>query len=349
MAKDNKQKIKLLCLMELLRQETDETHPMLTSQICRRLGELGISCERRTVGMDVQVLNDFGFEVMKKMVGHENGYYVADRSFSVPEIKILMDAVQAAKFIPPGKSAALSDKLAALGGSHQAELLRGNLVCFNTRKHTNESILYNVQALEDAIREHRRASFRYFDLDENRRRVYRREGERYLVDPMALVYSEDYYYLLTYNRNHADLTTYRVDRMEQVRTEAESVCPEALVPDGDVNEYTAQVFRMFGGSPTELTLEFDRSLIGAVYDRFGEEAEITPVGRKKCSVTVTVQDSPVFRGWLAQFGRRMRIKKQPAEEAGSEEAEAQGELSGRRLDNCAGMTEEGEQLMEDRP
>ena len=309
MAKDNKQKIKLLCLMEILRQETDEAHPLLTSQICKRLGDYGISCERRTVGMDIKVLNNFGFEVMMKMVGHEKGYYIADRSFSVPEIKILMDAVQAAKFITPGKSDALVDKLAALGGSHQAEILKGNIVCFNSRKHTNEMIFYNVQALEDAIREHKQASFLYFDLNENGERSYRKEGARYFVDPMALVYSEDNYYLLTYNQKHECVTTYRVDRMERVDIETTEVCEGAIVEGADIHEYTTQVFQMFNGTPGKIALEFDDSLIGAVYDKFGEDVEIKRIGKKRCSVTVTVQDSPVFRGWLAQFGKKIKLNR----------------------------------------
>ncbi len=319
MSKDNKQKIKLLCLMEILRQETDEAHPLLTSQICKRLGDYGISCERRTVGMDIKVLNDFGFEVMMKMVGHEKGYYIADRSFSVPEIKILMDAVQAAKFITPSKSNALVDKLAALGGSHQAEILKGNIVCFDTRKHTNEMIFYTVQALEDAIREHRQASFLYFNLNEKREKIYRREGIRYLVDPMALVYNEDNYYLLTYNQKYGAVTTYRVDRMERVVVEETEVCPKAIVEGSDIHEYTAQVFKMFNGSPEGILLEFDETLIGAVFDRFGEEVEIKRIGKKKCSVAVTVQDSPVFRGWVAQFGKKIRVKKLAPDNASKED------------------------------
>ena len=229
MPKDNKQKIKLLYLMEILRQDTDEEHPISTSQICKRLAEQGISCERRTVGMDMKVLNDYGYEIMSKMVGHEKAYYIDDRGFSVPEIKILMDAVQAAKFITQGKSVALIEKLAALGGSHQAEILKGNIVCFDTRKHTNEMIFYNVQALEDAIRERKKASFLYFDLNERKEKVYRRDGERYTVDPMALVYNEDFYYLMSFNSKHDAITTYRVDRMERVQIEDEAVCPQALV------------------------------------------------------------------------------------------------------------------------
>ncbi len=307
MPRDNKQKIKLLYLMEILRRDTDEQHPISTNQICARLAEQGISCERRTVGMDMKVLNDYGYEIMTKMVGHEKAYYIDDRSFSIPEIKILMDAVQAAKFITPGKSEALIGKLAALGGSHQAEILKGNIVCFDTRKHTNEMIFYNVQALEDAIRERKKASFLYFDLNENKTKMYRRDGERYTVDPMALVYNEDYYYLMSFNSKHDAITTYRVDRMERVQVEDEPVCPQAIVEGADIHEYTSQVFKMYNGVPQEIILEFDDSLIGAVYDRFGEDVSIKRIGKKKCSVTVTVQDSPVFRGWVHQFEKKMKI------------------------------------------
>ena len=157
MAQENWQKYKLLKLLELLRQETDEQHPLSTSQICNKLGEMGISCERRTLTKDITVLNELGYEVMWNWVGKEKGYYIEDRSFSVPELKILIDAVQAASFVTEKKTAELIDKIAALGGSHKADILKSNMVCFNTRKHSNESIYYNVGFLEDAIQQIGRA------------------------------------------------------------------------------------------------------------------------------------------------------------------------------------------------
>ena len=111
--------------------------------------------------------------------GKQNAYYIEDRSFSLPELKILIDAVQAASFITDKKSDDLIRKIAALGGSHQAEILTGNIVHFNTRKHTNEHIYYNVSLLEEAIRNKQKAAFRYFDLDEKLNKVYRRNGAVY--------------------------------------------------------------------------------------------------------------------------------------------------------------------------
>lgn len=133
-------KIKLTTLLEFLRQETDMDHPATTNQIIKRMVEQGVSCDRKTLARDVALLNERGYEVMRTRVGHENAYYVEDRDFDVAELKLLIDAVQAASFVTEKKTEALVKKIAQLGGSHQAEILNGNLVRFNTRKHSNEQI-----------------------------------------------------------------------------------------------------------------------------------------------------------------------------------------------------------------
>ena len=166
-------KIKLLKLLEILRQETDEAHPLTTKELTERLEKAGIGCDRRTLSNDIAVLNANGYEVMSEMVGHDKGYYVEDRNFSLPELKILIDAVQAAAFITDKKTNELIGKIASMGGSHRAELLTQNLVCFNTRKHSNESIYYNVGFLETALQQGKKVSFFYFDLNENGEKQYR--------------------------------------------------------------------------------------------------------------------------------------------------------------------------------
>ena len=306
---ENNQKIKVLKLMEMLRQDSDEAHPLTTAVICQRLAAMNIACDNRTVGRDMKYLNSQGYEVMERMIGHEKAYYVADRSFSIPEIKILMDAVQAACFITERKTAELTDKIAALGGSHSAELLKQNIVCFNTNKHTNESIFYNIGTLEEAISEGRQASFLYFDLDENRRKAYRREGERYVVEPMALIFNEDNYYLVCYNTKYGGTTNYRVDRMESVRAEEAELSPETrqYLEKEDIARNTEQAFKMFSGDPVNVKLRFERSLIGSMYDKFGEGTVISRIDGEHCSAMVKVQVSPTFFSWVCQFAGRMQI------------------------------------------
>ncbi len=307
MAQDNCQKIKLLKLYELLRQETDEQHPMTTMTIIDRLGKMGISCERRTLAKDMAILNEQGYEVMFRWIGKEKGYYIEDRSFSVPELKILIDAVQAASFITDKKTSELIEKIADLGGGHRADILKSNMVCFNTRKHSNESIYYNVGYLEDAIQQQKKVIFCYFDLNEHGEKIYRREGHHYVVEPIGLVFNEDNYYLMIYSARHDGTANYRVDRMDKVEIIDEPVSEKALELRNTVDSFTEQAFKMYGGQPVDITLQFDHKLIGVVYDKFGEDTKMIRLNENTCVATVKVQISPTFWGWVFQFGKLMKI------------------------------------------
>lgn len=325
MAQDNYRKIKLLKLLDMLRQETDEQNPLSTTQICAKLGQMGIVCDRRTLPRDIAILNEQGYEIMSLMVGHDKCYYVEDRSFSVPELKILIDAVQAASFITDKKTAELVDKIASLGGTHRAEILKSNMVCFNTRKHSNEQIYYNVDTLERAIQDNKKVIFYYFNLDENGNKAYRRDHHHYVVEPIALVFNEDNYYLISYSARHDGTANYRLDRMEAVEIIDEDICEKAIALRESVSGYTEQVFKMYGGETVEVVLEFSDNLIGAVYDKFGEDIKMTRVAADKCTAAVKVQISPVFWGWLFQFGKQMKIL--------SPEGVAQGYIQLRELND----------------
>ena len=307
MVQDNYRKIKLLKLLELLRADSDENNPITTSQLCCRLEEMGIVCDRRTLSKDIALLNEHGYEIMDTTVGHEKGYYIEDRGFSVPELKILIDAVQASAFITEKKTKELVEKLAELGGNHRAELLKGNMVCFNTRKHSNEQIFYNVDALEQAIEQQKKVLFRYFTLNEKGEKVYRRDGHRYVAEPVALVFNEDNYYVMTYSSRHESTATYRLDRMDAVTMIEESIGEKAVALRQEMAEYTEQVFKMYSGKLEDVVLEFKDNLVGVVFDKFGESTPMIRVGQEKCVATVKVRVSPTFWGWLFQFAGEMRI------------------------------------------
>ena len=205
------------------------------------------------------------------------------------------------------KTAELISKIADLGGSHSAEILKGNLVCFNTRKHRNEAIYYNVGFLEDAIQQNKKVIFYYYDIDENGDRVYRRGKHHYVVEPVALVFNEDNYYLVIYSAKHDNTANYRIDRMEKVEIIDEQISEKAISLRGDVADHTEQAFKMYGGQPVDIVLEFDSKLIGVVYDKFGENTKMMRSSENECIATVRVQISPTFWGWLFQFGRQMKI------------------------------------------
>ena len=181
------------------------------------------------------------------------------------------------------------------------------MVCFNTRKHKNESIYYNVDALESALQQMKKTAFRYFDLDINGKKVHREGGRLYSVEPVALVFNEDNYYLIAYSQKHAGTVNYRLDRMDSVNVLDEDVSDAALHLRNKVGEYTEQAFKMYSGELTDIILEFDSKLIGAIYDRFGEDIIMKNSGDGRCTAAVRVQISPTFWGWLFQFAGEMNV------------------------------------------
>ena len=312
MANNSTLKMKMLVLWQILRQESDVEHPLSTNDICQKLAARGIRCERKSVSTDVALLIRHGYEVRTEKVGRARYYWVPDRRFSVPELKIMIDALQAATFITEKKTAELTEKVAALGGSHMGKILQENIVHFNTRKHTNEAIYYSVNELEQALLAKRQASFLYFDLNENHERVYRKDRQRYVVNPAALVFLNDNYYLMCWSTELGKIVSYRADRMEGVTMLETPACRKAQLPEKQIAAFTKQTFSMFGGETATVTLQFANELMGTVYDKFGEDLRIQRVDEDSCSARVTVQVSPTFWGWVFQFQGKLRVT-DPAE------------------------------------
>lgn len=198
MRKGSMQKLKYVIILEILRRETDSEHTMPTKVLLQKLSEYGIESSRETLYSDIKVLNENGFEILCNR-GISNEYFVEDRNFDLPELKILMDAVQATSFITPKKTDELIDKIASLGGSHRAELLKNDTVIYNTIKHTNEHIYYSINEIALAISNNRKIVFKYFDYSETKERVYRKEGKNFCLNPIALMINNDNYYLVGYN------------------------------------------------------------------------------------------------------------------------------------------------------
>lgn len=304
---ENNQKIKLLRILEYLRSESNVGKPLSTSQIISYLNSIHISCERRTLYKDMEMLIESGANIVKTELGRENAYYMNEVSFSLAEVKTLIDAVQAANFIPTDKTADLVEKLLSYAGVRRSEIVRDNIIFYNNHKHSNQDIYENIEQIELAIKQKKQVGFYYFDLDEKCNRIYRKEKKRYITDPVALVFSEDNYYLVSYSQKYQDIVNYRIDRMDTVEVEETDICEEAIIKKKRTESYTEQVFKMYNGKAETITLELEPDLLGVLYDKFGENLEIRHTDGGRLLVKVIVQISPPFWGWLMQFGGRMKI------------------------------------------
>ena len=303
---ENKQKIKLLLIMEFLKKTTSADAPVTTRDMCDKLMEQGIKCDRRTLYQDIELLEEYGFPVAKKHVGHAMGYYYDSARLSEIELRFLTDAVEAAGFLPREQADALEEKLAVIGKQMGLALTKEPLH-FNETLRTDADVFKNVEIIGNAVLGNNRLGFRYYDLDENREKVFRKLGRRYLVDPVAVIYNESNFYLTVYNEKYDAFNIYRVDRMTDIDILDEPIAGKALTMRENVSAYTTQMFRMFGGETEEVSLRFPDKLLGPVYDKFGLDINVTRLDSNVLEAECTVQLSPPFYGWVFQFGGEMRI------------------------------------------
>ncbi len=306
MGKENFQKIKLLKIWEILKKDSDEEHPLDTVTIIEKLNNMGISCDRKTLYTDIDELNAHGYKVYQKR-SKRNLYYVEQSEFSVAELRILIDAVQSANFITEQKTDELVSKIAHLAGSFKSDTLR-NGVYFDTQKYKNEDIYNNIVRLDEAINLDRKVSFRYFNYDEKGNTVYRKGGKRYIINPVALVFNDECYYLVCYSDKHTDLTNYRIDRISDVSIEKDRITKTQCAINFDIAEYRRKAFSMYSSAKeVEMEIEFNKSLISVMMDKFGTAVHMESTDEKKCRLTAVLHVSPVFFGWCATFGADLRI------------------------------------------
>ena len=297
------QKRKQLYLMKILMEQTDEEHPMSVKDLIAQLQLYGITAERKSLYADIERLVGFGVNI-ESVKTSTVGYFVAHRQFELAELKLMVDAVQSCRFITAKKSAALIKKIAALGSVHHANQLRRQVFVDGQPKSINESVYYNVDAIHAAINGKRKISYKYFDYTAKKRRVYRKNGELYTQTPIALCWKEDSYYLIAYSAKHEGFAHYRVDRMSHVTVLDQ---PGDKIERFNVAEYTKKVFGMYSGELVRAGLSFDPALVNVVFDRFGRDISITEEANGWVTISAEVSASPVFLGWLAQFGSRAKI------------------------------------------
>jgi len=304
MGKEKKDyKIKLLILYEILKQQTDEDHRITTKDLIKELNKHGISCDRKILYNDIKTLNENGFEVLTERA-HQMEYYVPVAGFDDYELRILIDAVQSSQFITEKKTRQLEEKIVSLASSHKSNFVKENVTCFNDKKATNENIFYNVSDIAQAIRLGKKVKFKYFDLDLAGNRLYRKNGEFYLENPIDLAIIEDKYYMITYNEKHDDVTPYRVDRMDKVDVIEEKSIKKKVK---EAQELRNKAFSMFSGEEKIITLKFDKSITGQVIDKLGHDFFCLEETDTSYTIRGKIDVSNTFYAWCFTFGNKINI------------------------------------------
>lgn len=302
-----KGKLKLLYLARIFMSETDDEHGLTLKEIMDRLAVYGISADRKTLYSDLEDLRQFGFDIIAEQVGHSTCYHLGQRSFEIPELKLLVDSVQAAKFITDRKSRELISKLEGLVSRYQAQQLHRSVIISGRVKTMNESIYYNIDRLHEAINANAQIQFQYYQWNLNREMALRRGGRFYRVSPWALIWDDENYYLVAYDAEEDLIKHYRVDKMLRIRTLEEPRMGQERFKAFDAARYLKSLFGMFGGEATSVTVEGENSMVGVLIDRFGKDIPLAAVDEGHFEARINVVPSLQFFGWIIGLGSGIRI------------------------------------------
>ena len=304
MPKSDNQKLKIFYILDYLQKNSHQEHPVRAVELQAMLEQQhNIICDRKTVYSDIQALQDYGVDIVS-LPGKNGGYYIASRNFELPELKLLIDAVQSSRFLTEKKSRELIEKLCSQCSVYDARLMRRDVLVSGRVKSMNETIYYNVDAIQDAIAENRQITFRYFDFALDSSRKYR--DRDYQASPYGLCQDNENCYLLAHSPRHG-VTSYRVDRMSDIQLTQLSRTPCPELTGKNLVEHANRLFQMYSGESATVKLRFHNSLVNVVLDRFGRDTMLIPDGEEHFVFTVNVAVSPMFLSWVIGFGNKARI------------------------------------------
>jgi len=304
MPKSDNQKLKIFYILDYLEKNSHQDHPVRASELLGMLErQHNIVCDRKTVYSDIAALQDYGVDIVS-IPGKNGGYYIASRNFELPELKLLINAVQSSKYLTEKKSRELIEKLCTECSVYDAQLMRRDVLVSGRVKSMNETIYYNVDTIQEAIGENRQIRFRYFDWGIDGKRHYREKS--YQASPYGLCQDNENCYLLALSPRYG-VTSYRVDRMSDIALSDEPRVPCPELTGKNLTKHANRLFQMFAGDATTVKLRFHRELTNVVIDRFGRDTMLIPDGVDHFVFTVNVAVSPMFLSWVIGFGSKAKI------------------------------------------
>lgn len=307
MPKGTNQKFKLYRLAQIMLERTDDEHYITMPEIISQLGKYEITADRRSIYQDLRDLEALGIEVEGEPEGKGYHYHVVSRPFELPELKLLVDAIQSSKFITEKKTNELIRKLEKLVSRYEAMGLQRQVYVSGRIKTMNESIYYAVDTIHNAISENRKIRFQYYQWNVKKEMVLRRDGACYHISPWGLSWDDENYYLVGYDSDAGEIRHYRVDKMIHIRMSEEPREGKEHFRKLNMADYTRKSFGMFGGREQSVKLLVDNSLAGVIIDRFGKDVMMIPADGDRFTVNVTVMVSRQFLGWIFSLGEKVKI------------------------------------------
>lgn len=307
MAKGSNQKLKLVYLIKILLEKTDETHSINMHEIISSLGAYGIEAERKSIYTDMETLRLYGMDIIGEQENRTYYYHVGNRQFELAELKLLVDSVQAAKFITAKKSNELIKKIEGFASKYEAMQLHRQVYVAERVKTMNESIYYNVDKIHSAIASNLQIKFQYFQWNVKKEMELRRNGEFYIMSPWALTWDDENYYMVAYDSAENIIKHFRVDKMLKIEILKENREGKSTFKNFDMAVYARKMFGMYAGEEEAVKLLCENRFAGVMIDRFGKEITMVTVDEQHFTITVKVAISEQFLGWVFALGEGVKI------------------------------------------
>ncbi|WP_165063116.1 MULTISPECIES: YafY family protein [unclassified Adlercreutzia] len=308
MTANNKSKLKLLYIMQMLQNETDEQHGISMAHIIENLNELGIYAERKSVYRDINVLREFGMDI-KIYKRKPVEYAIAQRSFELPELMLLVDAVESSKFLTVRQSRALTTNIKLLASNSQRKQLDRQIHVAGRIKNKSDGVFEYIDTIHKALRDRKKISFVYCKYGVDGKKHPTHDGKPHIVTPVKVVYADGFYYLTTWNDKHENFTEFRIDRMERLKVSDEHAASNNAISNHMFDETAHEYFGRFDGEGVIATLHVQGDKVEILMDRFGEHARISPIGENEAQALVRIRKSEQFFGWIASMGGAVTIDK----------------------------------------
>ena len=302
MAERSKQKLKLIYLMQILMEKTDETHSITMAEMITALKAYGITAERKSLYDDIECLRTYGLEIIGTQEGRTYCYQVVNRQFELAELKLLVDSVQSARFITAKKTNELIKKIEGLASKYEASKLHRQVYVTQRVKTINESIYYNVDAIHTAIAENSQITFQYFQWNVKKEMELRKGGALYRVSPWALSCDDENYYMIAYDDVEEKIKHFRVDKMLHIEMNGKKREGKQVFQCFDIAVYSRKMFGMYGGKEELVRIECDNSFAGVMIDRFGKDVSMIRLDDERFVVNVEVAVSRQFLAWIIGLG-----------------------------------------------
>lgn len=302
-------KVQLPIVLKFIMDKSSENNPVRKADIMEYLNTRGVAPSKNTLTEILKTITDAGFDLITVTKNRHKCYYIPCENFDMTEARLITDAVVSAAFITHKKTEKLLSKILKLTDREMEVHYMTNIVKSNRQKHSNSSTYYTIDVIQEALKCGKQIRFRYFDLDENKHRVYRHNNKIYEVCPITMMNDRNNYYLIAYDPKTrvGKERTFRIDRIENAALSSREICKIPFDIENCIVRYKSSVFSMYGGRVVMAEFEFDFKTMNIIYDQYGENIRIKKLGEDRYYAKLPIEDSPTFWGWLFMLGERIRI------------------------------------------